>query len=129
MAVLKMLIGAVFAVALLAIVYSSLGNIGCPYSSFDEMKDIISQAARVDGKCFKKDLVCFDKNAVIDASALQKNLPGLAVNSVTARGSDITCTSDRCVVDSKMSLPASAICGLSSGVVSCNLYINSATCS
>lgn len=124
MAVFKILIGAVFAVALLAIVYSTLANISCPYSAFDEARDLVLQASRAPGKCFQRESVCFEKGTVISAASLKENLPG--ITSLTVGGSPAgLCSGGRCVFDKKVTLPATAKCSSSS---SCALKLNSVVC-
>ncbi|MEM0372787.1 MAG: hypothetical protein QXO69_03060 [archaeon] len=127
MAVFKILIGAVFAVALLAIVYSALTNVGCPYSAFDEVRNLVLQASRAPNKCFQRESVCFEKGTVISSVSLKENLLGissLSVSSVSA-SSLVSCAGNQCIFEKKASIPVSAKC---SSTVSCAVVINSLSC-
>ena len=110
MAVFKLLIGAVFAVALLTIIHSAVSNIGCPYSSFEEVRSLVLQASKAPGKCFNRETVCFNDGSIIERKSLEANLPGISIYSITGIAKGLKCQSNYCTFEAKLNIPIKAEC-------------------
>lgn len=118
--VFKMLIGAVFALALLSIVYLIATQIGCPYSSFETVRELVLDASRAPGSCFERQSVCFEGGTVFTESAFEANLPGMDISfHPTSRG--VSCTSSTCEIKDKYTIPVCVEC---SSFSVCKIYIN-----
>ena len=115
--VFKMLIGGVFAMAMLMLIYQAVGNVSCPTYAFDEILDLSVQASRMPGGCFEK-RVCFDKGTILSSSAFTKNS---VLNSVSFDTSNDFCSSSsKCVLDYKVNLYVKVKCSTTS---SCKVFI------
>lgn len=111
--VMKMLIGAVFAMMLLLIVYDVATRSGCPLNSFEGIRDLVIQASRAPDKCFERTSICFNSGEILTKSGLDNNLGEV---TVTLKSSAIPglCTTDRCTLETKYKIPVSVECSGSS---------------
>lgn len=123
--VFKMMIAAAFAMALLALIYSSLSNVNCPAPAFNELKSMILDASRISGDCIVREGVCFNKGEIITNGFYENTLN---INNVEFDDNNIGfCESsgDKCLFESQIILPVSVKC---TSHDDCTVYIASKTC-
>lgn len=103
--VFKMLIGAVFAVGLLLIVYAVVGGMNYPLSGVGETKNLLLQASRAPGLCFERSIIPFTKDEGFTDAAL-----GFAGRLDLQSGAGIECGVSSCTVKNDIEVPVSAKC-------------------
>ncbi len=117
---MKILIGAVFAVAMLSIVYYIVATYTPPLTGIETVGDMIKQANNAPGKCFSRDRVDFSKDDSIDARSFSPSIVQLHYASPA-----ISCAgADRCTITSKISVPVAVECSISA----CDVYLASSAC-
>lgn len=117
---MKILMGAVFAVAMLAIVYHIISTYTPPLTGIETVGDMIKQANNAPGKCFSRDRVDFSKDDSIDARSFSPSIVQMHSASPV-----ISCVgTDRCTITSKVSVPVAVGCSISA----CDVYLASSAC-
>ncbi len=106
--VMKMLVGAVFAMILLIIIYESAVRVDCPLNSFETIRDLVIQAARAPEKCFERTTVCFNQGEIITKSGLDNNLQGTTVTLSSSINN--LCTLGTCTFTNKYKVPVNVLC-------------------
>lgn len=106
--IFKMLIGAVFAVALLVFIYATVTRIECPFTSFEITRDLVLQASKAPNNCFEREKVCFASGDIFSQAGFEQNTPGIRISFLGARG--ITCSSSGCSFPDKFTMPVSVVC-------------------
>jgi hypothetical protein len=76
----KILIGAVFATALLVIIYTVVTQIAPPYSGYEATRDLLLQAQKAPGLCFSKSSVAFVEGEDLSGFGVT-NIPNSPFNS------------------------------------------------
>lgn len=110
--VMKMLVGAVFAIVLLTIVYQYATSTDCPLNSFETIRDLVMQAQRAPGKCFETVSVCFNQGEIISKLGLENNLVGVTISLSSSIPN--LCTADSCTLNNKYKVPVNVQCSGSS---------------
>jgi hypothetical protein len=117
---MKILMGAIFAVTMLSIVYYIISAYSPPLTGIETVGNMIKQANNAPNKCFSQDRVDFTKDDSIDARSFQPFTVRLHSASAV-----ISCTgTDRCTVKNKVSTPVAAMCSGST----CDVYFASSAC-
>jgi len=118
--VVMMLIGGVFAVALLIVIYGVIAAIEPPISGFETLQDLSKQAYKAQGLCFSRQAVPFHDGEVV---MLDKFIPDLTFE---AKGNlnAFSPTSGVLIADIAVSMPVSAKC-ISNN---CKLYFGDTNC-
>lgn len=127
-ATFKILIGAVFATALLVMVYMIVATISYPISGFESTKTIIIQAYRAPGLCFARENVLFAEGEEFTEQGLKEAI-GVALQSVTVqkKAPNMEEISDgHYKVESDLNIPVSATCD---AFGDCEVYFYSTDCS
>ena len=124
--VMIMLVGSVFAVALLILVFTFLGGIEPPFHGFKLTQDLVLQASKdKTGLCFGWDKVPFQEG---EAMAVSNFLKG--ADSITAETHSglIKCSSTSCEVISDVQTAVSASCTYDAGFLRCKIFFGSKNC-
>ena len=116
----KILIGSVFAITLLAIVYFITSSYSSPISSADTLKDILVQATNAPGICFSRNMLEFNAGEVIRASSFS---PIEIEGFYSMVPSAVSCVKWECSFNEKIKLSVSARCD-----PNCRVYFGSETC-
>jgi len=117
--VFKILIGAVFAVAMLSIIYSIVSSYSSPIPGIQTISDLIKQANNAPEQCFSRPHAQFNMNDNIDKDSF---LP--AIVALHSTESAVDCGSGSCKVAQTTDIPVSVKCSLSQ----CDIYFASSTC-
>lgn len=117
--VMMILVGSVFAVGLLTIIYVYVGSLQSPLSAFEIVQDTLLKAYSSPNFCFSAEKVPFEEKEIIPLN----KIVGATVHPVL-KTSIITCTADSCTASSKSVIPIAAKC---SGQV-CDLRFGSSKC-
>ena len=123
-ATFKILIGAVFATALLIMVYMIVATINYPISGFESTKEVIIQAYRAPGLCFARENVMFAEGEGFTEQSLGEAV-GTSVN-IRKSAPNMGLSGDRYTVESDLNIPISAKCDASGD---CDVYFYSTDCS
>ena len=119
----KILIGAVFAVTLLAIVYNLIYV--SPISGIDTLKEMVKSASNAPGQCIFRESADFNGGEMIVSDMfLPVNANCLISKKPQACPSCTSCCS-ACSITQKSVIPVSAMCDQSG----CTVYLGSKTCS
>jgi len=119
----KILIGAVFAVALLVIVYNLIYV--SPIHGTDTLKDLVKSASNAPGQCFWRETADFNGGEMIVSDMfLPIKADCLLSRKAQACPSCTSCCSS-CSIVQKIRMPVSAKCDASG----CTVYLGTATCS
>ena len=121
----KILIGSVFAVVMLGIVYYAVSTYSPPMSGLDLMGDMVKQATNAPGNCFSRHSAEFTAGETISADSF---LP-LNINHFYDRNQAISCLTRECSIIADTKTPMSAVCSISSSEIQCDVYLGSDTCS
>ena len=122
--IFKILMGAVFAVALLVIVYTTVSQYVFPYTGYEITKDIVLQATKSPGDCFSRDEVAFKRDEILVENLAFKEID---VNFDTSGVSTVfDCPAGECTVKHDINTPVSVLC---STPKKCTVYFVSKTCS
>lgn len=110
-----MLIGAVFAVGLLLLVYAVVAGMNYPISGVEETRNLLLQAKRAPGTsvepmCFERSIIKFTKGEEFTDVVI-----GEDVSLKSVIGSVKCQTTTRCTVINDIELPVSAECSRSTG--------------
>lgn len=123
-ATFKILIGAVFATALLIMVYMIVETINYPISGFESTKEVIIQAYRAPGLCFARENVMFAEGEGFTEQSLGEAV-GTSVN-IKKSAPNMAVSGDSYTVESDLNIPVSAKCDPSGD---CDVYFYSIDCS
>jgi hypothetical protein len=115
------MIGSVFAVALLIIVYSVVTGMHYPYSGLDSAKAVVLEAQKAPNKCFGREAAMFGENEAIGIQDLVVSGVSISFRSTSLFSCSGVCTAKRAA-----SAPVSAKCSSST---SCTLYLGDKDCS
>ena len=118
---MKILIGAVVALALLAIVYQVTQNVSPPVTSIETIKDLVKQATQAPGECFNRLNVPFQAGEVLNPETLKPT----RVTFYGSRLPIISCAGI-CSVNQKIVASASAKCSPTTSV--CEVWFLSKDC-
>lgn len=120
--VFELLIGSVFAAALLAIVYAIATQMQYPESSHDIIANLLEQATRSPGDCFSREQVSFTKDSIISAGEFTKFTTTINFN----------CPDQRVDCDGQARFEQDAIISVSAQCSrtgpGCSLFFGSADC-
>jgi len=120
--VVMMLIGGVFAVALLIVIYGVIGAIEPPISGFEVIMDVSKQAYKAQGLCFSRQAVPFhDSEVVMLKDILIPDLTFKAkgnLNAFSRIGTSL-------IAEVATSMPVSVKCN---SETDCTLYFGDANC-
>ena len=118
---MKILMGAVFAVAMLAIVYYIIASYSPPITGIEILGDMIKQANNAPEKCFFRERLDFNKGDSISSVSFSPFNVNFHSNSPL-----ISCSSSSCTISDKVSVPVAIKCDTMS---KCYVYFASSTCS
>jgi hypothetical protein len=104
-AVFKMMIGAVFAVGLLVLIYAAVSGLNYPISGIDETKNLLLQAVRANDLCFERELLRFTEGESFGAEVFGFS----SIDFDSSAVADIDCNA-RCEVTADSEIPVSAEC-------------------
>lgn len=128
---LKILIGAVFAVMLLTIVYY-VSVYHSPIPSAEALKRLALQASNAPNECVSTEEVYFVKGEIIIASAafFSPTSVSCVSSSYPSSSSPISCSScDSCRIDREIKTAVSARCSQTTGTVcDVHIYLGSGDC-
>jgi hypothetical protein len=119
--VFKILIGSVFAVVLLTIVYQALSSYNSPISALDIIKNTLVQASNAPKKCFLAESVDISEGERIDKNSFS---PIIVKSLAKASNVPATCAGTGCTFNSKIKIPVTALCDLDG----CKIYFGYTTC-
>jgi len=119
--VFKMLIASVLALALLVIIYGALEMINPPYSGFESVRDLVTQATALPGKCFERK-VYFSQGEIISEQGLEASLEGVTVTIEENGGFQHTTEGYEAIT--KLNIPVSVTCTMTGTTTSCTIYLN-----
>ena len=132
-AVMKMAIGAVFAVALLTLIYFLTQNINPPTTAYLESSHMITEALNAKGQCIGRTIVTYKENEVLTPSVYiaASKLDSVTVNAplhlIGASGAFKYYNGDCCSVRDSAKLPLSVKCDLTAAK-NCNIYLGVPNC-
>lgn len=124
-ATFKILIGAVFATALLVMVYMIIATISYPISGFESTKEVIIQAYRAPELCFARENVLFTKGEEFTEQSLERAV-GTSVDIKKPAPNMEKISDGHYRVESDLNIPVSAKCDASGD---CDVYFFSTDCS
>ena len=119
----KILLGSVFAVVMLGIVYQVVSSYNPPISGMDLLDDLLVQATNAPGECFSRYNAEFNSGATINPDSFYPS----SVNDIDSGTPAIECP-DSCTVYSKVKIPISAKCEVSGADISCDVFLGSSNC-
>ena len=104
----KILIGAVFAVALLTIIYYIVPAYQYPYSGVEETRNLVIQAYRAPGKCFTREKIQFKQGEAFTQGAFDPITVKFESTNIVQE--KISCSLTYCTVKQKITAPVSVNC-------------------
>ena len=118
----RILIGAVFAVALLSIVYYVVSSYNIPILGIETVRDVITQAKNAPDQCFLRNFVEFNAGDIVSAGSFSPFIVCLKSSYPP-----IQCSCSSCRIEQKVKISVSAKCSSVTG--NCDVYFASEDCS
>jgi hypothetical protein len=121
----KILIGSVFAVVMLAIVYFAVSTYAPPISGMDLMGDLVKQATNAPENCFSRQNAEFNSGETIEANSF---LPLIIKEFHSSNPGVIDCGSSSCDINENIKIAVSSICHVNEADIECDVYLGSNSC-
>ena len=118
--VFKMMIGAVLAVALLAMVYQLVHGLNPPYTGFEAVRELVISASNAPNKCFQRNKIVFQKDEEISREGLEANT-GVGITLRDDNGVFIHRNNNVYKAKTRLEIPVTAQCSITQSDISCDV--------
>jgi hypothetical protein len=119
----KILIGAVFAIVLLVMVYSIVSGYSSPIDGMETTKKVVLAAFNAPGECISANAADFSAEEELSSASFSTPV---TLHSATT---PVDCSPpDRCVFSSKVRIAVSAKCSFDGTQTICDVYLGSRDC-
>ncbi len=118
----KVLIGAVFAIILLVMVYAIVSGYSSPIDGMETTKEVVLGAFNAPGECISANAADFSAEEELSSESF--SMPVTLYQATTP----VSCSPDRCVFNDKIRIAVSARCSFDGTQTACEVYLGSRDC-